>query len=303
MSIYNRDYMRDGGGQQRFGEPSSWSLLSWLLAINTVVFVATLLSVGRLADVLGLSLQTLGSFFLWTPITYQFTHHGVLHFIGNMIGLFFLGRLLMQLIGPRHLLRVYLLGGLAGGFLQMAYNFLIGPDGNTIGASASVLAILIATATLAPHQSFQLLLFFVLPIRMTLRTLALFAIGIDVITLIIVLTGQGSNIAVFAHFGGMLLGWAYIRYGFHDPARSGRGLPKRRRGKKRKPGRFGIRILKDGEQPETRKPEPKGPFVANDVDAILDKINEKGFQSLTDEERKILEKSSSRLSKRLEDES
>lgn len=302
MSIYNRDYMREGGGSQKLGQPTSWNMVSWLLAINAVVFVANLISVRRLEAVLGLSFESLANFFVWTPVTYQFTHGGVLHFIGNMIGLFFLGRLLMQLIGPRKLLRVYLLGGLAGGFLQVAYNFLVGPDALVVGASGAVMAILIATAAIVPHQSFQLLLFFVLPIRMTLRTLALIVIAMDAITLIVVLTGQGSNIAVFAHIGGMLFGWLYVRSG----AATATARPRRKRRRKKpspKPGRFGIRILRDGEgSPPTDSTERK-PFVTNDVDAILDKINEQGFQSLTEDERKILEKSSSRLSRRLEDES
>lgn len=290
MSIYNRDYMRDGGGPQKLGTPSSWNVVSWLLAINAAVFLVNLISVTRLADLLGLSVQSLGSFYLWTPVTYQFTHSGVLHFIGNMIGLFFLGRLLMGIVGPRQTLRIYLLGGLAGGFLQVLYNFFVGPDGNIIGASASVLAILAAAATLVPHQSFQLLLFFIIPINMTLRTMAFLVIGMDVITLILTLTGQTAGIAVFAHFGGILFGWLWIRNGFAD---------RTSRPRKRKPGKglFGVRILRDGEG----EPAPKKPFVTNDVDAILDKINEKGFQSLTEEERKKLERSSKHLSRRLDD--
>jgi membrane associated rhomboid family serine protease len=290
MSIYNRDYMREGSGPQKLGTPSSWNVVSWLLAINTAVFLATLLSVGRLADFLGLSVQSLTSFYLWTPITYQFTHAGVLHFIGNMIGLFFLGRLLMGIIGPRQTLRIYLLGGLVGGFVQVLYNLLVGPDGNIIGASASVLAILAATATLVPHQSFQLLLFFIIPINMTLRTMAFLVIGMDVITLILTVTGQAVGIAVFAHFGGMLFGWLWIRNGWFE--RSSRP----RKTKKRK-GLLGVRILRDEEEATNAKK----PFVTNDVDAILDKINEKGFQSLTEEERKKLERSSNHLSRRLDD--
>lgn len=295
MSIYNRDYMREGGGPQKLNTPSTWNIVSWLLAINSVVFVINLISVTRLADFLGLSIQSLTSFYVWTPITYQFTHNGVIHFLCNMIGLFFLGRMLLSLFGPRQVLRIFLLGGLSGGFLQILYNLLIGPDGLTIGASGSILAMLAAAATLIPHQRFQLLLFFIIPVSMTLRTALLLVLAVDVITLILILTDQGSDVAVFAHFGGVLFGWLYVRYGFASENQSSR------RSKKRK-GFMGIRILKDeepGRAPKEKK--AKKPFVTNDIDAILDKINEQGFQSLTDEERKALEKSSNKLSRRLDD--
>lgn len=267
--------------------------MSWLLAINALVFVVNLISVTRFADFLGLSVHSLTSFYLWTPITYQFTHNGVIHFLCNMIGLFFLGRMLLSMVGSRLVLRIYLLGGLAGGLLQVLYNLVIGPDGLTIGASGSILAMLAAAATLIPHQRFQLLLFFIIPVNMTLRTALLLVLGLDMITLILILTGQGPDVAVFAHLGGILFGWLFVRNGF--ASRQSRSRPR-----KKKRGFLGVRILRDDEPPPSGK---KKPFVTNDIDAILDKINEQGFQSLTDEERKTLEKSSNKLSRRLDDDS
>ncbi|MDF1824029.1 MAG: rhomboid family intramembrane serine protease [Verrucomicrobiales bacterium] len=291
MSIYSRDYMRDGS-QQRPGSPSTWNVVTWLLVINLAVFLINLISAGRIGEYLGLSWRALSAFRIWTPLTYQFTHLGLLHLAGNMLGLFFLGRLLMGIIGPAKLVRVYLLGGLLGGFLQIAFQLALGIDANIIGASGAVLAILAATAALLPHQKFQLLIFFVLPISMTLRTLLWISIGVNLVSLIMSLTGQGGGIAVMAHFGGMLFGWAYIKYWFN-------GTSTRPAGK-----RFPIRILKDSDSPgkiRKKREKKKKAFVSTDVDAILDKINEKGFQSLTDEEKQQLEKSSERLSKRVND--
>lgn len=279
--------MRDGS-QQRPGSPSTWNVVTWLLVINGAVFLINLISVDKIGDYLGLSWQALTSFRIWTPVTYQFTHFGLFHFAGNMLGLFFLGRLLMGIIGPRMLVRVYLLGGLVGGFLQVAFQLLVGVDANIIGASGAVLAILAATATILPHQKFNLLLFFVIPISMTLRTLLWISIGVNVVSLIMSLTGQGGGIAVMAHFGGILFGWAYIKY-FYDGSED---RPKKKR--------FPIRILKDSDASPSPKKKKKA-FVSTDVDAILDKINEKGFQSLNEEEKNLLEKSSERLSKRNND--
>lgn len=290
MSIYSRDYMR-GGSSQRPGSPATWNMVTWLLVINTAVFLINLISTGKLGDLLGLSVTSLTSVHLWTPVTYQFTHFGLLHFAGNMLGLFFLGRLLMGILGPRRLLRLYLLGGLFGGFLEILFHLAIGRGGLIVGASGAVLAILTAAATLLPHQKFQLLLFFVLPISMTLRTLLWISIGLNTVSLIMVLTSQGGGIAVMAHFGGMLFGWLYIRYFYNGTA--GSSLLQR----------FPIRILKDSDASPKRAPSrPRGKtFVSGDVDAILDKINEKGFQSLSDEEKQLLEKSSEKLSKRVGD--
>ena len=279
--------MRDGS-QQRPGSPSTWNVVTWLLVINGAVFLINLISVDKIGDYLGLSWQALTSFRIWTPVTYQFTHFGLFHFAGNMLGLFFLGRLLMGIIGPRMLVRVYLLGGLVGGFIQVAFQLLVGVDANIIGASGAVLAILAATATILPHQKFNLLLFFVIPISMTLRTLLWISIGVNVVSLIMSLTGQGGGIAVMAHFGGILFGWAYIKY-FYDGSED---RPKKKR--------FPIRILKDSDASPSPKKKKKA-FVSTDVDAILDKINEKGFQSLNEEEKNLLEKSSERLSKRNND--
>ncbi len=281
--------MRDGSSQ-RPGSPATWNVVTWLLVINAAVFLVNLISVGKLGSYLGLTVDSLRSFWLWTPITYQFTHFGLFHFAGNMLGLFFIGRLLLGIIGPRRLLRVYLLGGLAGGFLEILFHLAIGKGGLVIGASGAVLSILAAAATILPHQRFQLLLFFIIPISMTLRTVLWLSIGFNVVTLIMVLTDQGGGIAVMAHFGGMLFGWLYIQYWYERD--DGASMKKR----------FPIRILRDSDPaPRARKPKKKKAFVSSDVDAILDKINEQGFQSLSDEEKKLLEKSSERLSKRIED--
>src|SRR6056297_3038170 len=104
MSIYSRDYMRDGSSQ-RPGSPSTWNVVTWLLVINTAVFLVNLLSVGKLGGFLRLPAPAPSISWLWTPITYQFTHLGLFHFAGNMLGLFFLGRFLLGIIGPGLLVR------------------------------------------------------------------------------------------------------------------------------------------------------------------------------------------------------
>ncbi|MEM9016186.1 MAG: rhomboid family intramembrane serine protease [Verrucomicrobiota bacterium] len=292
MSIYSRDYMKEGGGQNP-RRPSTWSVVTWLMVINAVIFLSSLFSTTWTTQFLWLSWESLRSGWVWTLATYQFTHQGLLHFAGNMIGLFFLGRLLLQLTRPKVVLQVYLVGGLVGGIVELLFDALLGIPAVILGASASVYAIIAAVATLVPHQSFQLLLFFVLPVKMTMRQLVLLLVVIDSILLVMTITGQGSGIAVMAHFGGLFFGWLYMRFIYNRWADSS---PKPE--KKKKKGFFGIRIL-----PDEKSPSKPRTFVDSDVDAILDKINEHGFQSLSDEEKETLEKSSKRLSKRLDHDS
>lgn len=318
MSLEYRDYMREGGPTGRPGGPSTWSVVTWLIVINTAIFLVHHLffyrtvpapdggSVARSQlDFLTLSIEGLRSFQVWSPLTYQFIHASFLHLLGNMLMLYFLGNLLLSGVGPRHFLKVYLLGGLAGGAVQLIFNLAVGVDGYIQGASGAVFAVVVGAATLTPNMPLQLLF---IPIRLTLKHVVIVLIAVDALSLLggrILPNQSGEQTAVFAHAGGMLLGWLYIRFWFTRTSPS-RGRARPSRPKKR--GFFGIRILRDGEESDPGEPTGKGsspaakskPFVTDDVDAILDKINEHGFQSLTDEERRILEKSSKKLSKRID---
>lgn len=281
--------------------PSGWSVITWLLVVNVAVFLVQMLFPAINDLPLALSLEALGDFKIWTFFTYQFAHYTILHILCNMIGLYFLGKMLLNLVGAKNVLTIYLLGGVVGAIFQLLFALVTQEDAMVVGASASVLAIILAVATLIPHQSIQLLLFFIIPVTLTMRQLALIVIVFDALTLVFQLISgpQDGSTAVMAHFGGMLLGWAYVRYWLpsaNDRLRSAKSKPRKKKG-------FGIRILKDDEPgPPPRESGKKKPFVATDVDAILDKINEKGFQSLTDEERKILERSSRKLSDRIDNE-
>ncbi len=289
MSLYSRDYMREDDPRRAAGGPSTWSVVTWLLVVNVAVhLVLHLFLGGRRYEFLALSLDGLEALRLWTPLTYQFVHANHLHLLANLLMLFFLGRMLLQFAPPRQVLAIYLLGGLAGGGLQLLWNGVVGPDAPIVGASGSVLALAMALVTLAPGRRVQLLLFFILPVNLTLRQIGWILIALNVLTLLFPgggAAGQG-RIAVMAHFGGMLWGWAHIRLGWHQRTPRRTAPPQRRRSPARAAGAGTDR--------------KKAPFVTGDVDAILDKINERGFQSLTHEERQILEQSSRRLSRRLD---
>tara|TARA_R110002096_G_scaffold10868_11_gene41048 strand:+ start:3624 stop:4556 length:933 start_codon:yes stop_codon:yes gene_type:complete len=310
MSIYSRDYMKEGGPNRGgMAGPGSWGVITWILAINIAVFVISLFvdttESSPIKDNLGLSIGSLTSFRIWTLLTYQFVHQSPLHLIVNMIGVFFIGRMLLGMVGKPHFLRIYFIGGIAGGIAQILFNLLVSSGALIIGASGCFTALILALATLIPHQSLNFLLFFIIPVKMTLRQIVYLMIAIEAITLIMGFTGpsEGTQVAVMAHVGGMLLGWAYIKYWFPRSGKPKVGSRRRRKSLKEK---FGIHVIKDTKVTDLDSdagPDKKAPFVTADVDAILDKINERGFQSLTEEEKKVLKKSSNRLSKRLDKDS
>jgi hypothetical protein len=135
-----------------------------------------------------------------------------------------------------------------------------------------------------------------------MRQVAWILVAVNAVTLLFGISASNEDgVAVMAHFGGMFFGWLYVTRGWH------KGTEKLARQKR---SGFGVRILKDEATPGTapRKsekagPVKKAPFVTSDVDAILDKINEQGFQSLTEEEHRILRERSGEISRRIDRES
>lgn len=301
MSTYDRDYMRDESRRAPAG-PSTWSVVIWLIVVNVGAYLLNnLLFYNPTRDWFGLSIEALAAGRVWTLLTYQFIHANLWHLIANLLGLFFLGRLLLSLIPSFHVVRLYLIGGLVGGAFQLAWNAVF-TDAIVIGASGSVLAIIIAATTLVPYQRIQLLLFFIIPVTLTMRQVAWILVVVNAVTLLFgVSTSNRESVAVMAHFGGMFFGWLYISRGWHKAAGK---APRQKR------SRSGVRALKDEAKPgpaprkgEKAGPVKKGPFVTSDVDAILDKINEQGFQSLTEEEHRILRDQSGEISRRIDRES
>ena len=95
----------------------------------------------------------------WTFITYMFLHNGFLHLLVNMLWLHFAGKIFLQYMQPKQLLSTYVLGGISGGLLFiLAFNYIpaleeLTLDARALGASASVLAIMVAIATYSPNYS------------------------------------------------------------------------------------------------------------------------------------------------------
>ncbi|MDB5152478.1 MAG: rhomboid family intrarane serine protease, partial [Mucilaginibacter sp.] len=134
----------------------------------------------------------------WTPITYMFMHAGIFHILFNMLWLYWMGQIFEEYLGNKRTIGLYILGGLAGAlFFVAAYNifpFFAGAvvGSTVVGASASVMAVIVATATLLPDYSISLM--FIGPVK--LKWIAIFYILIDFLSI------AGPNAGgEFSHLG------------------------------------------------------------------------------------------------------
>ncbi|RVU01254.1 rhomboid family intramembrane serine protease [Mucilaginibacter limnophilus] len=207
----------------------------------------------------------------WTPITYMFMHADVFHILFNMLWLYWMGQIFEEYLGTKRTLGLYILGGLSGAlFFLLAMNFIPGltnPDAIIVGASAGVMAIIIATATLLPNYTIHLFLFG--PVK--LKWLAIFYVLIDF------LSTAGSNAGgSIAHLGGALLGFIYIKR-----LQSGSDWIGSINKMFTPQPKMKV-VVKNPEKNTSAKPKQE------EIDRILDKISLSGYDNLTRQEKEIL---------------
>jgi membrane associated rhomboid family serine protease len=237
----------------------------------------------------------------WTLITYMFAHYGFLHILFNMLWLYWLGRIFMEYFSPKQLTGVYLLGGLGGALLFLiAYNTLpyfraLPEQAFLKGASASVIAIVVATAVYAPDYRIGLLFLGEVPLKwVALVTVAIAVLGLDA-------GNVGGNIA---HIGGAIVGaWFGLRI------KRGRDITRPLNtaidsvvglfnGRSWKLPKFEKKAgSKHNQQQAQQRPNRPADEVSEDeLDKILGKIKVAGYDALTDEEKDKLFKASRRRS-------
>jgi membrane associated rhomboid family serine protease len=248
----------------------------------------------------------------WTLITHMFMHsNGLFHILFNMLWLYWFGRIATNYIQDRKLLSIYLLGGLLGGVLYLiSYNIFppfLRQSAVLVGASGSVMAIVLATATLNPKGTIRL---FLLNISIELQYVALFVVVLDILQ--VPYSNAGGHLA---HLGGAFMGWFFIYQlrrgrdlsapieGMIDWFR-GKKAPKTR--KKREPrmaykkahqasdSNAGMSGAASNYSEFSRSFAQKYRNMSKQecVDAILDKIRQSGYDSLTEDEKSFLDKSS-----------
>ncbi|MBQ20781.1 MAG: rhomboid family intramembrane serine protease [Flavobacteriales bacterium] len=223
----------------------------------------------------------------WSIITYMFLHEGFLHIAFNMIILYFGGQIFLQFLDAKKLIGTYILGGISGGLLFIL-TFNIFPVFNEIvsgalalGASASVMAVLIAIAAYVPNYTVRLMLLG----NVKLKYIALFYVIMDIISI-----PQGNAGGHIAHLGGAFFGFYFIyrlRNGKDITVGVNRLLnyiahlfSSKRKMKVvyKNPGKTKSDVAYNTQKAANQQK----------IDAILDKISKSGYDSLSKEEKAIL---------------
>ncbi len=223
----------------------------------------------------------------WTPITYMFTHKDLLHIAVNLLWLYWFGKIFLEYFDQKKLVAVYLLGGISGAIFYVisfnifpAFSQFAGTSIPLLGASAAVMAVVVAIAAYVPDYSVILFLFG----RVKIKYIALV---IFILTSIVDFNANSGG--KLAHIGGALFGYIYTVY-----YRKGKDLGK------------GLNKLIDSIV-TLFKPRPKLKVtynkrkMSNDyeynrmkaerqkkINEILDKISKGGYDSLTREEKDFL---------------
>jgi membrane associated rhomboid family serine protease len=225
----------------------------------------------------------------WTIISYSFFHSSFFHILFNMLMLNFVGKLFSTFFTQKQLLSLYVLGGIFAGIIYIAsyYFFPLLANQHTIlvGASASVMAILVATTTYQPDMDIRLALIG----NVKLWHIAIVFLILDFIQL--PLENTGGHLS---HLGGALFGFIYIK-ALQNGTDLGSGLNAVLNGfanlfspKKSSP------FTKIHRNPKSAKPtKTSGKIVTKDktqqqIDEILDKISQSGYDSLTADEKEFL---------------
>jgi membrane associated rhomboid family serine protease len=283
-----------------------WFIFSYFLQFITLRGV-------RVFAILGdyLALWPLGTdFWPWQLVTYMFMHGGFWHLAFNMLALWMFGMELENLWGSRKFLLFYLVCGVGAGIANLLVAPLVGQAAPTVGASGAVFGVLIAFGMLFPNR--PIYIYFLLPIKAKYFVAAY--IGLE---LFYGVTGTTDGIAHFAHLGGAIVGFLFLlvetdliplrslaaRLRMSQAARGGHDERYRRQeGEIRDATFYDINTGQPAPgKPASGQPAPGKPASGKDevnqdvIDAILDKISKGGYQSLTEDEKRILNEASRKI--------
>lgn len=271
---------------------SNLNVLEKIIAVNVVVFVVGLLFKRYLG---WLELPSdLADFILkpWAIFSYAFLHYNFIHILFNMLWLYFIGRMFLNMFSPKMALNVYFLGAISGGLLFMLcytlFPSVFGVNTHLVGASAAIRALLIFLCAYMPNQEVRFFTFNIKLWHIGLAIVVIDAIGV-VAGLNDPLGNSGGNLA---HLGGALLGYLYAKQlikgtdigkGFERSISSISSL---------------FKASKKSPLKTVHKNKSKvGGYTKADfnefndqkkIDVILDKISKSGYDGLTAEEKEYL---------------
>jgi membrane associated rhomboid family serine protease len=272
---------------------SNLNVLEKIITINVVIFLLSLI----IRPYLGW--MALPSDFLdfivkpWSIITYAFLHYDTMHILFNMLWLYFLGRMFLNLFSPKMALNIYFLGAIAGGLLFMLcytlFPSVFQVNSRLLGASAAVRALLIFICAYMPNQDIRFFTF-----NLKLWYLGAAIVVFDVLGVLSGISNPeiGNAGGNLAHIGGALLGYVYAKQ-LIKGTDIGKGFERYMDGFLNL-----FKASKKGPLKTVHKNKSKvGGYSKADfskfnnqkkIDVILDKISKSGYDSLTSEEKEFL---------------
>ena len=239
--------------------------IRWIIMISGAMLIAQQFAGRWLVPYLGLvPAQVLGRYWVWQPVTYLFLHGGLFHWLFNMFILWMFGAELERRWGTIEFLKFFFITGFGAALTVLLFT----PHSYapTIGSSGAVFGLIVAFAMLFPDA--VMYMYFLIPMK-AWQAAILFAF----IEFFAGLDGGGMGMARFAHLGGMLTGFLYLRFS----------------------GRASIQL---NSWFRSWKVKPRAPVELHEVtdelvtrvDHILDKVLKEGVDSLTPEEKRIMDR-------------
>ena len=300
--LYDRPYMQPG--QDRKGP----SALGWLLILNIGIYILDRLlfvflgqptpdpSVTHGIQHFALNPEGFKGGKIWTILTYSFLHGDILHIAFNMLITYGIGKSLQRELGEKQFLYLYFGGVLVGGIVGLLVNF--GTPVNILGASGGVLALISVYCFQRWDMPVSLLF---IEITFKLKWLFFFILGINVFGFVFQEMGQqGGSTANSVHLGGILLGFLFYKYLMVNSFNPG-GIPQADSRPELPKWFQSAKKAATGGGKAKRQPKSQDGFdrkgLQAEVDRILDKINAQGFGSLSEEEKKTLDRAKDMLSK------
>jgi len=257
-----------------FGGGYITDAVKYLVFANGFVFLVQQLFKNQIIAWFGLIPNEIYSkFHVWQLVSYMFLHGDFLHILLNMFILWMFGCEVERHWGFREFLKYYFICGVGAGLFHVVLHS--EPDTPVIGASGAIYGILAAFAVIFPDRPIMLFPFF---ITLKAKHWVLLFLGI---TILFGISGSQDGIAHFAHLGGMLIGFIYLKldwkiYNVVD---------------------FFKRKNSERKLLSLAKQKRKLQQLRNEVDLILDKINDVGYENLTEDEKKTLKEASDLFSK------
>ena len=232
----------------------------------------------------------------WVFITHLFLHAGIFHIFWNMLLYYWFGTIVGDLVGDGKILPLFLYGGLLGAAIYLlSYAYLIPHsylDSRALGASAGVMATVVAAGLIAPDYKIRLILIGPVSIK--------YVVVVLIIIDLVGTTGMNNTGGHFAHLGGALMGWIFVsnlKRGNDLGIPVNRGLAwlsdllLRKKGSRSRKLRA-LHSQRSGKiKPTVRSSKSDSQDRINE---ILDKINQKGYEGLSDEEKEFLFRASNK---------